>query len=168
MTNTILEKIKSKHAKIYPRENLYLGYYTNTITKDNVTSNYEHYDFFIGDSNNLQFCTKFKRITGNYKTNDFDTQIMKEYTLKTYQEMGIKPDYSTYFLYDSEYNASYHIYNTIFIKELCINYCGDNFSLNRLQNYVQKKNKFNQSNAQKSAIASTKNQENIDEIFSHK
>jgi len=71
--NNKLNDSKPKHI-IYPIDYVYIGRYPRTITKNGITFKYYHYDCFIGNDEAIRYCTKYKRVTGNYIENYFELE----------------------------------------------------------------------------------------------
>ena len=76
MFNTIISMAKAKKSqkntqKTYPTERLYVGYYQKTITEDDSTFTYQHYDCFYADGEHTSKhgISKLIRITGDNLTN---------------------------------------------------------------------------------------------------
>lgn len=146
------------NKNIYPIQNLYFGKYNKTITTNNTTYTYEHQDCFLGDAPNLGCCTKLKRLTDNNSHNTFDIDPTK------FAGYYIGYGYGRYTLIDQENNRIYKIEKNLCPQELLYVSAYKKISLNNIQKLIKKQNNLN---VQK-AIALTKKQENIDEIFSHK
>lgn len=74
MTSSIIQKYKEyrkKHEKIYPKYNLYFGYYLKKVEENGYSYTYYHYDCFLGDEKKLEDCSKFTRLTGKYPQTSF-------------------------------------------------------------------------------------------------
>lgn len=79
MISNILENIKTKHQKIYPIYNVYIGYYKKEAQYKNITFTYHQHEFFIGDEKILNAVTKLKCITDPNIETDCDFSSLKKY-----------------------------------------------------------------------------------------